>query len=141
MSYRERTAWLSLVAIAVTFGPYFTSLKLGWISTETLPVLHLLSLYMAVVTAQVAILAIGHAVLRLKFPEDAKSPADERDSDITRRSVQIAYYVLLVGMILVGCVLPFSSARWGIVNASIFMIVAAELVRYGVIVSSYRRQA
>jgi len=140
MSYRERTAWLSLTAIAVTFGPYFASLKAGWIG-DKLPGLHMLALYAAVVAAQITILAIGNAILRLKFPEEAKEPADERDSAITQRSVRIAYYVLLVGMILVGCVMPFNAAGWSIVNAAVFMIAAAELVRYGIVVSSYRRQA
>ena len=57
-----------------------------------------------------------------------------------RRSVTFAYYVLIVGMILVGCVMPFHSSGWEIVNAALFMIVAAEIVHYAIIVISYRRQ-
>jgi len=44
-------------------------------------------------------------------------------------------------MILVGCVMPFNSGGWKIVNAALFMIVAAEVVHYGVAAVSYRRQA
>jgi hypothetical protein len=49
--------------------------------------------------------------------------------------------VLIVGMILVGCVMPFGANGWAVVNVALFMIVAAEIVHYGVAVSSYRRQA
>jgi hypothetical protein len=57
------------------------------------------------------------------------------------RSVTCAYYVLITGMILVGCVMPFNSGGWTIINAAILMIVVAELVHYGTVVFSYRRQA
>jgi len=68
-------------------------------------------------------------------------PLDERDQAIKRRSVSSAYYVLIAGMILVGCVMPFNSRGWTIINAALFMIIAAEVVHYGVVVFSYRRQA
>lgn len=57
-----------------------------------------------------------------------------------RRSISTAYYVLIAGMILVGCVMPFNSGGWTIVNAALLMIVLAEVVHYGVVVVSYRRQ-
>jgi hypothetical protein len=37
--------------------------------------------------------------------------------------------------------MPFSSNGWSIINAALVMIVAAEVVHYGVVVLSYRRQA
>jgi len=37
--------------------------------------------------------------------------------------------------------MPFTSSGWTIINAALFTIVAAEIVRCGVIVVSYRRQA
>jgi len=58
-----------------------------------------------------------------------------------RRSTTFAYYVLIFGMIQVGVVMPFTSSGWTIINAALFTIVAAEVVRYGVMVLSYRRQA
>ena len=90
---------------------------------------------------QVILLCAGHLALRLTAPADARAPADERDSAITRRSMSAACYVLMVGMILVGCVMPFLHKGWDIVNAAIFMIVVAEVVHYGIVAFSYRRQA
>jgi uncharacterized membrane protein len=93
------------------------------------------------VIAQVVILIIGHIVLAIRKPREEQAPPDERDRAIERRSLVAAYYVLICGMILVGCVMPFKSSGWAIVNAALLMIVTAELVHYGVVVWNYRKQA
>jgi hypothetical protein len=87
------------------------------------------------------ILGAGYLYLRLGSPREERPPPDERDRAIEHRSISAAYYVLIAGMILVGCFMPFSSRGWTIVNAAIFWIVAAEVVHYGVVVASYRVQA
>jgi hypothetical protein len=90
---------------------------------------------------QVVLLIAGHIVLAIREPKDTRIPPDERDRAIERRSLGLAYYALICGFILVGCVMPFTSQGWAIVNAALFMIVIAEIVHYGVAVWSYRRQA
>ena len=140
MPYREKTALLTLVAIVITFGPYFAIVASGTFGADPLPNLRQLGFFAAVAIAQTIILGLGHFYLRHQSPEDARGPLDERDLGIMRRSVTFAYYVLIVGMILVGCVMPFHSSGWTIVNAALFMIVFAEIVHYAVVVVSYRRQ-
>jgi Na+-translocating ferredoxin:NAD+ oxidoreductase RnfD subunit len=51
----------------------------------------------------------------------------------------IGYYVLLVGMLVVGVAMPFTEPAWKIVNAALLAVVLAEVVRDGVILLSYRR--
>jgi hypothetical protein len=140
MPYREKTAWLSLIAMTVTFGPYFTFVAMHSVP-ETLPNLRLLELFAVAAIAQMLILGAGHLYLRRGAAEDARTPPDERDRAIMGRSISSAYYVLIAGMILVGCVMPFNSNGWTIINAALVMIVTAEVVHYGVVVFSYRRQA
>lgn len=70
---------------------------------------------------------------------EANAPADERDRAIDRRAANVAYYVLLIGMILVAVVMPFSAPAWKIVNAGLAAIVTAEVVRHVLILLSYRR--
>jgi hypothetical protein len=139
MPYREKIAWLFLIAMAVTFGPYFVIVSVSP-PGEALPNLHQLALYAVAAIAQMLILGAGHIYLRRKSPQDASMPPDERDRVIMRRSINSAYYVLIVGMILVGVVMPFVSRGWSIVNAALFMIVLAEVVHRGVTVFGYRRQ-
>ena len=139
MPYREKVAWLSFIAMAIVFIPYFTLIKLSP-STNNLPNLTQLGFYAATCGVWVLILGIGHAILRGKAPEDAKQGLDERDQAIQYRSGKNAYAVLLTGMILVGCVMPFSATGWEIVNTAIFMIVFAEVVGYLTIIFYYRKQ-
>lgn len=140
MSYREKIAWLTLIAMAITYGPYFAAAA-RTNPSASLPDLHLLGLCAVTIVAEAAILAAGRIVLALREPKSERTPPDERDRAIECRSLGSAYYVLIVGMLLVGCVMPFKASGWAIINAALFMIVAAEVVHYGVVVWSYRRQA
>jgi cytochrome b561 len=125
--------------MCIAFIPYFANVAVHF--QQPAPTLRQLSLFALATIVQIAIMAAGHAYLRLRSPEDATTPPDERDRAIMSRSVTCAYYVLITGMILVGCVMPFNSGGWTIINAAILMIVVAELVHYGTVVFSYRRQA
>lgn len=139
MPYREKVAWLSLAAMAVAFGWYFTLTLMEAEPAGGRPDVALLVRFTVAVVIQVAILGAGHAYLRLSAPEDATEPADERDRAIERRSMTAAYYVLIVGAILAGVVMPFYETAWALVNATLATIVVAEMVHYGVVVRSYRR--
>lgn len=139
--YREKTAWLSLIAMAVTFGPYFAIVAANPVSSGEVPDLRRLGLFAAATIVQMLILGAGHLYVKKTSPQDAGLRPDERDRAIMRRSMSLAYYVLIAGMIVVGCVMPFKFSGWAIVNAAILTIVAAEVVHYGVVVVSYRRQS
>ena len=141
LPYREKTAWLALVAMVVTFGPYFAVVASGVLPREALPNLRQLGLFGAIAVAQGIIQGIGHLYLSRMSPQEARMPPDERDRAITRRAFSAAYYVLIAGVIEVGVIMPFNASGWTIINAALFTIVAAEIVRCGVIVVSYRRQA
>lgn len=141
MAYREKIGWLSLIAMALTFGPYFALVAMHVYPDAALPDVRQLILFGVTTVAQAFIIGVGHLYFRRSSPDDARMPPDERDRAIMQRSVSSAYYVLIAGMIMVGVMMPFNSSGWKIVNAALFMIVAAEIVRHGVGVASYRRQA
>jgi len=140
MAFREKIGWLSLIAMAVTFGPYFAIVGARSPSGEGLPNLRQLKLLAVMAVAQMLIRGVGHLLLRRGAAHDARQPLDERDRAIMHRSITSAYYLLILGMIVVGCVMPFNSSGWAIINAALFMIAVAETVHYGVVVVSYRRQ-
>ena len=141
MSYREKIAWLSLVAMAIAYVPYFLLVSRAPASWEPFPHLHPLGLFAAVSVVRMVILGAGYLYLRFSSSLPERPALDERDRAIERRSMSSAYSVLMAGMILVGCFMPFGSSGWTIVNAAIFWIVAAEVVRYGVAAATYRVQA
>jgi cytochrome b561 len=139
MAYREKVAWLSLGAIAVAFVPYFTIVALRTQNETAL--IPQLELYTVAVGVQLLVLAAGYWFLRRQSPQDAAMPPDERDIAISHRSTTVAYYVLMAGTIVVGCVMPFNNYGFAIVNAAFFAIILAQVVRYSVAAASYRRQA
>lgn len=140
MSYREKTAWLYLIAIVITFGPYFTLAALQTPPEQSMPDLRRLGLFAITTVAQMLIIGVGQLYFRLGSPQEARFPPDERDQAISSRSITWAYYVLISGMILVGCVMPFTSGGWNLINTALLMIVLAEIVHYGITVFHYRRQ-
>jgi len=141
MPYREKVAWLSLIAMAVTYGPYFTLVSMSILPTRPLPDFRQLALFGATTVVQLIILGTGHLILRTASSREDRTPPDERDLAITRRSVGSAYNLLLGGMILVGVIMPFTASGWKIVHAALFMIVASEFFKFSIMVFSYRRQA
>jgi hypothetical protein len=140
MPYREKIAWLSLIAIAVTLGPYFVGAAVSPRGSG-LPGLDYLILFAAAGLAQALLVGLGRWYLRRRSPLDARTPPDERDRAIDRRSVATAYYVLIVGVIIVGVVMPFNASGWDIVNAALFAVTVAEVVHYACVVTNYRLQS
>jgi hypothetical protein len=84
---------------------------------------------------------LGRWYLRRRSPLDARTPPDERDRAIDRRSVATAYYVLITGVIIVGVVMPFNASGWDIINAALFAVTLAEVVHYACVVTNYRLQS
>lgn len=140
MPYKEKIAWMTLITIALTFVPYFILAALKP-PGDALPNFQQLGTYAAAALANVVALGIGHLLLRWRAPEDAKAPTDERDRAIAQNATTAGYYVLMAGMILVACIMPFLSRGWEIVNAGLFWLVLAEVVRHLVTAYGYRKQA
>ena len=141
MPYREKSAWVYMLAMLVTFGPYFALVAAGHVPMEGMPNFKMMQMYAVACIAQAILLGAGHIYLRLSSSEDDRMPPDERDRALSHRSRNWAYSVLMIGMVWVGCFMPFYSAGWHIVNSTIFMITLAEVVYYVSLVISYRRQA
>jgi len=141
MTYREKVAWLMFSSMVVTLGPYLIYVYVVQNGQPIpLPGIGQLQLYAIAAVSWAIVIGVGHLFLRLKFPSEAKARADERDHEIERRSFRIGYFILIIGMIVVGIFMPFYSAGWSVINGAIFMIAAAEFVRYLTIVHSYRKQ-
>ncbi|MCW3845763.1 hypothetical protein OF829_00820 [Sphingomonas sp. LB-2] len=133
MAYREKLAAVNFTAMALVYAVYFTIVATRPPEARLLDMLWLFGM---VATAHALVAIGGNLAVRIQSGGGA---ADERDRAIERRGASIAYAVLLVGMILVGVVMPFTEAPGKIVNTALFAIVIAELTHQGVILLSYRR--
>ncbi len=137
MAFQEKIEWLTLTAMVIAYGIYF-SLVAAFPTGPTL--METLWLFARISVAQIIVVTIGAILLALAFRNESQAKSDERDRAISRRGAAIAYYVLLIGVILVGVVMPFEQPPAAkMVNASLFILVIAEAVRHVVMLVSYRR--
>ena len=141
MAFREKIAWLTLGAMVLAYTIYFSLLAVAFdpAAPQLGQTVHMLLLFGGVTLGQLIVVIVGSAWLAIRARRDAQGKADERDRAIARRGTHVGYFVLMVGTILAGVVMPFNQPRWLIVNASLAAIVIAEAVKYGLIVWSYRR--
>jgi membrane protein YqaA with SNARE-associated domain len=139
MPYREKFAWLSLVGMAVCYGPYFLLTSQSPLLEQPLPNLGLMARFAAAAGGNAVWVLLGRLFLQATTPRDERGAADERDRAVDRRATTIAYYVLIGLALYVGGVKPFTSAGWHIVNAMVASVVIAEALRHALIVLGYRR--
>jgi len=141
MAFREKLAWVTLVSMLIAYSIYFALLAAYFDpSAPAGPrTLQMLELFGGVTVVQAIVVAAASAVLAIRARREAQAKPDERDRAIARRGASVAYFVLMVGMMLVGVVMPFGDPRWKIVNAALLALVVAATVRYILIILSYRR--
>src|SRR5262245_41999033 len=91
MSFREKTAWITLCAILIVSLMY-------WLHVPSLREPHpggfVLHAMHGSISAFIVIEIVAWIVLRLRYPKDARTPKDEREKLIDLKSMRIAYYVL-----------------------------------------------
>ncbi len=133
MVAREQFAWVWLLTMLVTYAVYFTAVVLTGETTFWIQI----GMFAATAIVQVAIIATASAIIAVRRRNELTG--DERDRAIEHRATAVAYNILIVGLILVGCVLPFTQSGWKLFNAAVFVIALAEIVRHALIVSMYRR--
>ena len=137
MLARERFAWVQLTALVLIFGVYFVVVSVLQRSQPGPTFLQQIGI-LAIASGSLGVIVLADR-MRTWFGPERKVKPDERDRLIEYRASAIAYYVLMGGMLYVGCFLPFVASGWKIVNATLFFVVVAEIVHHGLIVLGYRR--
>ena len=98
MSFREKSAWITLVTVLLTMGTYYGALIFGAFEPQSMTSFHfaLISI-IALIVLQVAL----HIIAAVLNPADARTPRDEREKLIQARSHTVGYYAMLIGMTVV----------------------------------------
>jgi hypothetical protein len=136
MSFREKSAWISVLSMSAIYGFYFWSVirarhQAGGFRLGLLEAIVALVVLQIVLTIAVAIVA----------PRDAKAPRDERDKLIELRATRIAYAGLATSVAL-GCFFgAFDPPILFNTNALLFILVTAEIMRSVCQIIQYRRGA
>jgi hypothetical protein len=137
MSFREKSAWITLVTVLVVFGAYFGALLTGHVRG-----FH--SLYLLLVCGiGLVVLQVGlNLVAAMTTPKDGRAPRDERETLIQWRSHTLGYYVLVV-LVLVGAFGPihFGHSALDMANFALFAVVIAALTVAVAQIVMFRRGA
>ncbi len=136
MSFREKSAWISLLSMTAIYGFYFWSVIRGPHPGQ----FHfggLLATIIALVILQVG-LTVAVAIFK---PSEAKAPRDERDKLIELRAMRVAYAGLATGVAMACFFGAFDPPIVFNTNALLFILVTAEMLRSACQIVQYRRGA
>jgi len=135
MSFREKSAWISVISMSVIYGFYFWSVLRSGPHDGGFRFGGLLATIIALVVVQV-LLTIAAAIFS---PREAKAPRDERDKLIELRSMRVAYAGLATGIAFACFFGAFNPPILFGTNALLFILVTAEIMRSGCQIIQYRR--
>ncbi len=125
MSFREKSAWITLGTVVVCFGGYFAAILTGLTPRYDE---RTLQLAIAALAALVVLQIILHIAAAMLDPVDARAPRDERERMIQARSHTAGYYVLQISAI--GLILPTHMAGFNRIDFAHFAlggVVAATI--------------
>ena len=137
MSFREKSAWITLVSVLICFGAYFAELFSGLVGDRHFGGLGSLHLLLLSVLALVALQVILTIVAALTTPKAGRGLADERERLIQLRSQSLGYHVLMV--LAVGLFAPAFFGHRGIemanfallaVVVSVMTVAVAQIVMF-----------
>ncbi len=137
MSFREKSAWISLLSISGIYGFYFWSVIHAGPKGGGSRFGGLLGTIIVLVVVQVA-LTVAVAIFT---PREAKAPRDERDKLIELRAMRVAYAGLATSVALACFFGAFDPPILFNTNALLFILVTAEIMRSACQIIQYRRGA
>jgi len=139
MPFREKKAWLTIVALIVVFLPYYVFMVSNYHRPDPdLPFLANTAAH--ALLAFVVLELILMAVARRLSPEDAGIPRDEREQLFAFRAARIAYVVLIALVVAITFVMiHLYGGNWGWGMSYLAAILIAEIVRAATVIVQYRR--
>jgi hypothetical protein len=137
MSFREKSAWISMLSMSGIYGFYFWSVIHAAPQAGSLHFGGLLATVIALVVVQV-VLTVAVAIFT---PREAKAPRDERDKLIELRAMRVAYSGLATSVALACFFGAFNPPIVFNTNSLLFILVTAEIMRSACQIIQYRRGA
>jgi hypothetical protein len=136
MSFREKSAWVTLISILLVSAFYFTHVPNFLDPDPGRWHFHVLGVAIA---AFIVIEIVAYVVLYLRFPKDARTPKDERERLIDLKATRLAAYVYVIGSFLAILSAHHGANGFGVGFFVILAFVIAEIVNYTARIVFYRR--
>jgi hypothetical protein len=141
MSFREKSAWITLVSVLVCFGAYFVELFSGMAGDHHFGGLRSVHLLLLSVLALAGLQVALTTAAALTTPRDGRALADERERMIQWRAQSLGYHVLMV--LAVGLFVPAFFGHRGVemANFALLAVVIAALTVSVAQIVMFRRGA
>ena len=139
MSFREKTAWISLVSLLLVFGIYFT--VVGLAMAGRLQYSQTFSWFLQLVLAFVVLQVVLRLIVAKRAPLDAKVPADERETLIGLKADRVAGYILAVGVFVAIFTLHLGAGRGELAHAVLLAFAISQLAKHAAVIALHRRDA
>ena len=136
MSFREKSAWITLVTVLLCFGAYFGAIVTGAVGGEGLGAMHLL---LACAVVLVVLQIVLHRIASATTPKDGRAPADEREVLIQHRARSFGYYVLMGFSLALFLPVHFGHSAIQIANFALLGVVLTTLAVAGAEIVMFRR--
>lgn len=137
MSFREKTAWISMLSMAGIYGYYFWTVVHAGPQPGGPHFGGLLDTIIALVFVQVVLIV----AVALFNPKDAQAPRDEREKLIELKATRVGYAGLASGIALACFFAAFDPPILFNANALLFILVTAEILRSACQIIQHRRAA
>jgi hypothetical protein len=135
MSFRYKSALLSLISLAAVYGWYFVhwtvDRRAGVYGNEPARLLE-------AVIAVVAIQIVGTILIAITS-HDKWGTMDERERGFDRRATNAGYYVLLVGALMAAATLHIGAHPHDMADAILLAVVIGECARQIVFLVSHHK--
>jgi hypothetical protein len=140
MSFREKSAWISLLTIVVVAVMFMLEIPRPWTWTLTpAPSGFLFRVLFAAIATFVVIAIVAHLVVAALAPRDARAQGDERERLIALKATRLAglvYAVLSLGSI---ALIHYGANQIALGYAVLLSFVVAEAVNYAARIAYFRR--
>lgn len=133
MSFREKSAWVTLTAILLVTLLYV--LHIPWQHTGRFA----MHAFLVCMVLFLAIEVIAHLVLYIKFPKDARTPKDERERLIDLKATSVAAYVYVFCSFSAVATIHLGANQFIVASGVMLAFIIAEIVNYGMRIYYYRR--
>ena len=137
MSFREKSAWISLISMLLVSLIYFSRGALRTLAPR--PSSSQFHALILCVVLLVAIEMVAHVVVAMRAPKDAQAPKDERERFIALKAVYISAHVFAVGSLLTISSIHIGANAIFLANGILLSFVIAQIVKYGARINYYRR--
>ena len=140
MSFREKSAWISLFCLLIFTALWLThALRIEFFGVPNdNPMLWFFGTLAALIALEIGL----HVAIAIQSPREAKTPKDERERLIDMKASRVAFYVLMIGaFVSIGTLHVPGANRYTMAQCLMGSILFALLTRFATQIALHRRDA